>query len=159
MKFKYFQIERQWSFADTLLLSWGPPVIQICLLKRKCQTSTLSHIRQHFLTVHIQLHETPLTVVTVYRNKPSQYKTQWVHSNSLPKHCRTYWQFKVLSMPFWTAQGHEDSTHSPSWVLLMKSHQTSHAQGVCNYFALLLDIRMKIFWKGKIKHLSTWTSF
>lgn len=122
MKFIYFQIERQWSFPDTLLLSWGPPVIQKSLLKRKRQTSTLPHTRQLFLVVHIKLHETPLAVATVYWNKPSQYKTQRVHSNSLPKHCRTYRQLKVPSMPLWIAQ---DSTHSPSWLLLKKTCQTS----------------------------------
>lgn len=122
MKFIYFQRERQWSFPDTWLLSWGPPVIQKSLLKRKCQTSTLPHTRQLFLAVYIKLHETPLAVATVYWIKPSQYKTQRVHSNSLPKHCTTYRQLQVPSMPLWIAQ---DSTHSPSWLLLKKTCQTS----------------------------------
>lgn len=147
------------KFHRHLAAFLGAPVIQVSLLKRKCQTSTLPHTRQLFLAGHIKLHETPLTVVTVYRNKPSRYKTQWVHSNSLPKYCRTNWQLKVPSMPLWTAQGHEHSTYSPPWEFLMKTCQTSHAQGVCHYFALFLGIKTKIFWKWKIKHLSTWISF
>lgn len=116
------------------------------LLKRKYQTSTLPHIRQLFLTVHIKLHETPLTVATGTNLNNIRHDE---FTPTLPKHCRTYWQLKVPSMTFWAAQEYKESTHSPSWVLLMKTCQASHAQGVCHYFALLLDIRMKILWKQK----------